>query len=91
MAQTTLEQWDPNIKSPGVDLSPGGAYRNPEAVIPDWKSITASWQNMQNSLARNVTDVAEKKNELKLAEATQQSWYLGKNIRAWGDPNKFWS
>jgi len=29
--------------------------------------------------------------ELKLAESAQESWYLGKNIRAWGDPKKFWS
>ena len=29
--------------------------------------------------------------ELQLAEAAQESWYLGKNIRAFGDPKKFWS
>jgi hypothetical protein len=46
---TNLEQWNPNIKSPGQQ-SPGGAYRNPEAVIPDWKSITASWQKVQDSI-----------------------------------------
>lgn len=73
MAQPTLEQWVPRINNPGVQQSPGGAYRNPEAVIPDWKSITAGWQNMGESLAKNVTDVEAKKNELKMAEALKEA------------------
>ena len=54
-----LEQWDPNIKSPGVDLSPSGAYRNPEAVIPDWKSITAGWRQMGQDLASGVKEMGD--------------------------------
>ena len=55
---TNLEQWNPNIKSPGQQ-SPGGAYRNPEAVIPDWRSITAGWQNMQKSIVSGVKEIQD--------------------------------
>lgn len=53
---TNLEQWDPNIKSPGVQQNPGGAYRNPEAVIPNWAAITASWQQMQKDIVSGVEE-----------------------------------
>ena len=54
-----LEQWDPGIKSPGVQQNPAGAYRNPEAVIPDWKSITAGWRQMQQDLMSGVKEMGD--------------------------------
>ena len=58
-----LEQWDPNIKSPGVEQSPGGAYRNPDLVIPDWKSITEGWQKMQDSITKGYGGFLKGKEE----------------------------
>ena len=54
-----LEQWDPNIKSAGVQQNPAGAYRNPEAVIPDWKSITAGWRQMGQNLVSGVKEISD--------------------------------
>ena len=50
--------------------------------------ITASYEK---SRAQLKSEESRFQRELELAKTAQESWYLGKNIRAWGDPQKFWS
>ena len=55
------------------------------------KNLGQMTSNYEKSRAQLKSEESRFDRELKLAEATQDSWYLGKNIRAWGDPKKFWS
>ena len=47
--------------------------------------------NYEQSRAKLRAEKERFEREISLSEQAADKWYLGKNIRGWGDPDKFWS
>ena len=75
-----------------IDVLSERASSTQEGILGEYGKtlgqITASYEEKRAQLE---SEEKRFERELQLAEAAQESWYLGKNIRAFGDPKKFWS
>jgi hypothetical protein len=47
--------------------------------------------NYEQSRAKLRAEKERFEREISLSQQASDKWYLGKNIRGWGDPDKFWS
>ena len=75
-----------------VDVLRKRASSMEEGMMGEYgKNLGQMTANYEKSKAQLKSEEEKFNRELKLAESSQESWYLGKNIRSWGDPKKFWS
>jgi hypothetical protein len=75
-----------------IDVSGERSASMQEGILGEYgKSLGQISASYEEKRAQLKSEEERFDRELKLAESAQESWYLGKNIRAWGDPKKFWS
>ena len=74
-----------------LDVAQERASSMQEGILGEYgKTLGEITANYEKSRAQLKSEEARFERELELAKSTQESWYLGKNIRAFGDPKKFW-
>ena len=75
-----------------VDILRKKASSVEEGMMGEYgKNLGLMTSNYEKSKAQLKSEEERFNREIELAELSQESWYLGKNIRSWGDPDKFWS
>jgi len=79
-------------KERSLDIIQEKASSYKEGMLGEYgRSLGDIAANYEQSKARLKAERQKFEREISLSEQAADKWYLGKNIRGWGDPDKFWS